>query len=266
MSAGKDNISQVGPVNSDMDTNPDRKPKKDLVGMQFGRLTVLEYTGRTKWSAYWKCQCSCEKKTIVISAGANLLRTNRASGSCGCIRDERAKAVNQVRLKTHGMRFTKTYRCWANMKTRATNTNADVGNNYVNRGITICKRWLKFENFFEDMGECPSDDHSIDRWPNNETGGYWCGHCEECKELGRPLNARWGTEEEQARNKRSNHQMNFNGETLCIVEMAKKYNINYGTLQARVTALGWSDEKAITTPVIPRNVKQSSHVQVPPPA
>jgi hypothetical protein len=81
-------------------------------------------------------------------------------------------------------RVSPTYRCWQAMKYRC-QRRAD----YMVLGIQVCERWLSFENFLEDMGERPSLDHSLDRWPNNQ-GDY------------RPGNVRWATRSEQQRNKR----------------------------------------------------------------
>jgi hypothetical protein len=75
----------------------------------------------------------------------------------------------------HGWSRTSTYKSWASMIGRC----LDVGNasypSYGGRGITVCERWLKFEDFLEDMGERPSRDYQIDR--RDPDGNYETANC-----------------------------------------------------------------------------------------
>lgn len=80
------------------------------------------------------------------------------------------------------------YQVWSNMKTRCLNSNSRSYKYYGERGIKICKKWLKsFNAFYRDMGPRPSPDFSIDRIDND--GDYT------------PNNCRWATWEQQASNK-----------------------------------------------------------------
>lgn len=77
------------------------KVKKDLTGMTFGRLTVLEQAEdhiqpNGVHRPMWKCQCNCKDKTIVIVQGSDLKYGH--TKSCGCINKEINKKYNDVEL------------------------------------------------------------------------------------------------------------------------------------------------------------------------
>lgn len=118
---------------------------------------------------------------------------------------------------------------------RCTNKNHHKYKDYGGRGITVCARWLEsFKNFYEDMGERPSMDHSLDRIDNNE--GYSIDNC------------RWATPKEQSRNQRSNRILEAFGKSQCLVEWAEELGIPTSTLDSRLNKRGWCVTKALLLP------------------
>ena len=132
--------------------------------------------------------------------------------------------------KTHGMEGTLVYKTWANMLQRCRNPKATRYPRYGGRGITVCQRWDKFENFYEDMGPRPKG-KSLDRINNEGIYG--------------PDNCRWATAREQSNN-RINTVM-VNGEPLAVV--ARRHVMSPYTLYTRYVRHGWTLEEALHTPV-----------------
>jgi hypothetical protein len=120
------------------------------------------------------------------------------------------------------------------MKNRCNNKKTPTYHNYGGRGIKVCDRWFVFNNFLDDMGEPPTIKHSIDRINNNK--GY------------SPDNCNWSTPREQARNTRSNRILEFHGETKTISEWSQHLNFRHSKLSDRINKLGWTIERALTTP------------------
>lgn len=199
----------------------------NLTGQKFGKLTVLKLS-YTKRYTYWKCLCDCGIEKIILGTRLTAGRTR----SCGCL----AK-TNGIK---HGMRHTRSYKSWQGMKSRCLNKSVSSYKDYGGRGIKICKKWMKFENFYKDMGNRPNGT-SLDRINNNK--GYYKKNC------------KWSTPEEQNINKRNNHCIYYKGRTMTISEWAKILNINPGTLHHRIFIYKWSIEKAFLTPI-----KRRTHI------
>lgn len=205
----------------------------DLVGKKFGRLRVLTRNGSNiSGNAVWLCVCDCGQKTNVPSNNLKSCHTT----SCGCLGHE-------LRIKhgyAHRKRRSRVYNTWADMIQRCTNSCVSNYPRYGGRGITVCERWLKFENFLEDMGKPPTDKHQIDRTYNDE--GY-------CKQ-----NCRWVTRNQNQRNTRRNRLLTFFHKTQCMIEWAEETGISASIIWQRLKR-GWSTERALTEPMRRRGAR-----------
>lgn len=158
-----------------------------LAGERFGRLTVIERYGVSNdRRILWKCICDCGNERIVSSK----CLTSGHTKSCGCLQREN---VSKARKK-HGHKKEKLYTCWLNMRYRCNNKQSKDYKYYGLIGISVCKEWDDFQNFYDwayangynpnaPLGKC-----TIDRIDVN--GNY------------EPSNCRWVDMKVQNNNKR----------------------------------------------------------------
>jgi hypothetical protein len=118
------------------------------------------------------------------------------------------------------------------MRARCLNPNDTAYPHYGGRGISICERWSRFENFFADMGQCPPKGE-LERI-NNE-GNYEPGNC------------RWATRAEQLRNTRRTTSIEYGGRKWCRTDLAAHLGIRPDTLKRRI-ASGWPQESWAVMP------------------
>lgn len=209
----------------------------DLTRERFGRLTVVAYAGKDNWNrATWSCVCDCGQRTVVQSGN---LRSGHTK-SCGCLNAEKIQQQSVRHGHYKNGKMSKTYKAWSCMIQRCTNPKRPGYHRYGGRGITVCKRWIKFESFLKDMGDQPPG-HQLDRIDNN--GNY------------RKKNCRWTTPKQQARNRRDNRLITYKGKTQCLAAWAEKFGVSPATLWQRLFKLHWSINKALTTPVKKRRKK-----------
>lgn len=196
---------------------------KDETGNVYGRLTVLRVGVYNRLGYKWICLCECGKETEVQGT---FLR-NGNTRSCGCLAVETAAA----REWKHGKSHTKVHRTWQQMWNRCTNANSNSYRNYGERGIKVCDRWREFTNFYEDMGDPPSEDHSIERIDNE--GDYT------------PDNCCWATDKEQCSNRRNNIRVEYDGRTQTLKQWAEELNLNYLAMYRKYIKQKKSIEEAI---------------------
>lgn len=200
---------------------------KDIEGQKFNRLLVLGYAGNKPRSKWW-CECECGIVCVVLSGDL----ASGGTSSCGCLRNDSVRRA----VQKHGKSLSCLHSVWRGMRGRCNNPNNKDYHNYGGREkpIKVCKRWDKFENFYEDMGDRPSRNHSIDRTDND--GDYKPGNC------------LWVLPKDQARNTRANRMLTFNGETHCLTRWAEICGLSRAALSCRINRYNWTVEDALTKP------------------
>lgn len=185
----------------------------DLSGKRFGRLSVLNIAYSTPAKVYyWNCLCDCGNYCTIMG---NSLRKPNGTRSCGCIHKE----ATSLAKKKHGLskKTTPEYRAWKAMKKRCYNPNYHSFHNYGGRGIIVSESWINsFQNFYNDMGERPSPNHSLDRIDVN--GNY-------CK-----WNCKWSTQTEQSKNRNCNRWYSYNGKKMILSDWAKFFGSHFSNV------------------------------------
>lgn len=198
--------------------------KLNLIGQKFGHLTVISEAEKSGKHYRWHCLCDCGKTSIVTTTHLRSGHTKQCS-DCG-------KKSGGMKRAIHGMRGTRIYKIYAKMIERCTNKNAIGFKNYGGRGISVCKDWINNFKAFHNWAIANGyrEDLTIDRIDNN--GNY------------EPSNCRWVTRKQQAKNRRTT--IFVNGE--CLKDVCNKLGIKYKMVHYRIKTLGWTIERALTTP------------------
>ena len=186
---------------------------KDMTGQRFASLVAVRIVGRaSSGDLKWEFLCDCG---ATFEANGYYARAGKIT-TCPTCATERTRAAN---LK-HGMTESREFEIWTGMHTRCYNGNAKSFQSYGGRGIAICDRWREsFENFYADMGPCPSVKHSVERLDNN--GNY------------EPDNCVWATATQQAGNKRNNVRVTIDGETRILSDWARHFGVQLPTASLR---------------------------------
>jgi hypothetical protein len=144
------------------------------IGQKYGALTVLEIKAgkqninenlKEDRKYFVKCDCSQTLSVKISQLKKNIY---------GCL-----QCAIQKRNVVHGLarrnQKVPEYNVWNNMKRRCKDIKNIYYKNYGGRGITVCDRWEKFENFYSDMGPRPTTKHELDRIDNDQ--GYSLANC-----------------------------------------------------------------------------------------
>ena len=200
--------------------NRDLVPGFEVPG---SRLTVVGFDHKDEKShKYYQFRCDCGNLTIV--RGLDVI--SGSIKSCGCFR----KARQGLSRTPEGIAIYHAIK-------RCHNPDDPQFYHYGGRNIKVCDRYKGkdgIQNLIDDIGRRPTSEHSLDR--KNNDGDY------------EPGNIHWATWEEQANNRRGNHLITYKNETLTIAQWSKKLNIEHWVIRSRLSK-GWSEHKALTTPV-----------------
>lgn len=197
-------------------------PFDNLTSQTFGELTVIE-RGPTKHShVQWFCRCSCGTRTLVRHDNLMGMRTR----SCGHLRKHR-KSITKREARRRPFHMTPEYFVWQAIKTGTTNKHTLAYQFYGAQGVTMCDRWRdSFEDFKADVGMKPSPDMLLSRLDKSKP--Y------------EPGNVVWSTRTETMRNRVDNHNITWNGKTLCLQAWSELLGVSAATLSQRLAKWGVS--------------------------
>lgn len=198
----------------------------DLTGKRFGKLTVVKRVeSATNGSSQWLCRCDCGNEIVL----PYYTLKRRTRDNCGCIEKPHFNTK-------HGGSNTALYNMWKLMIYRCENPKNNAYKYYGARGLSVCEEWhdfLVFKKWVDDTK--PDGEYTLDRIDNNK--GY------------SPSNCRWASKSTQANNRRSNVQIDYNGETHNLMEWSSILGFDYKRVHNRMYKLGWTFEQAIQTPI-----------------
>ena len=201
----------------------------NLPGDMYGRLTLVEEVAGQSCRpsmCKWAVVCECGEVRQVRLDG---LRSGLTT-SCGCYALE-VRATNGRASATHGLTKHQLYYAYKQMLQRCHNPKSGKFATYGGRGITVCERWLSVENFIADMAPSHRPGLTLEREDN--ALGY------------SPQNCVWATKIVQARNKRNNRLIAYQGKNICLAEACELTGLPYARVLARLDKCGWSIPRAL---------------------
>jgi len=184
-------------------TNVPATIRLNLLGKRFGRLVVVGFGGRSASHAIlWTCQCECGS---VYDYWAGNLRGGLSSQCRDChLKDPPPKCI------THGQSKSPTYHTW----------------HWAKRRNLLCRKWLRFEAFLEDMGPKPD-------------GTFFCRKNQ--SRLHSPTNSYWG----DSTISQTGRSISFRGRAMNLSAWAREIGITRQAINKRLKN-GWPLERALT--------------------
>lgn len=209
-----------------------RFAREDLVDKQFNGLIVRERAENIGGHPAWLAECIyCGTKKAYREQALTSLKQK----SCGCMQRELQIEAHT----THGKSRSRVYGIWRGMIKRCTNPKHNGFENYGGRGIKVCERWRIFSNFYSDMGDPPTEYHTLERLNND--GNY------------DPKNCEWSTRSRSARNRRVTTRLNVEGKSVALEDIADavgvsskvlRYHLAKGRTIAQAVAIFKADPQA----------------------
>lgn len=199
--------------------------KLNRIGKRYGKLVALEDEGNGRWL----CQCDCGNTVSVLSTNlANMEKNDRGCRHCAKRQDIRGEKIGlllavecekgpvkgrsplwtflcecgntiQGTVREFHAQWLRSCGCygdahgsWKAMMARCYDQDNNRYSSYGGRGIRVCERWHRFENFIVDMGECPKR-HNLGRkkaeedyCPENCFWEHVSKNCRDTKNDGNP--------------------------------------------------------------------------------
>ena len=205
-----------------------RLPRKvrNIAGLTVSCLKVLTFHGSDGKKAVWNVQCLACNRVIKMQGTEFMKRYKKdAPSSCGCMRDQ----FLREQRTTHGMSRHPAFAVWRSMLDRCRLPSHQAYKNYGGRGISVCDRWQRFEEFWADMGPTYQPGLTLDRKDND--GHYQPGNC------------RWIDRRAQANNRRNS--VIIDGKPLS--QISAETGIGMTTLYYRL-ANKWPKDKLLIPP------------------
>lgn len=215
---------------------------QELIGKKFNRITILDIWQNPEKKYYmcrYHCVCGNVKETRLTNVKNGYLK------SCGCLKyihsipSEENDAVGKIKHPLHP--------AWASMMSRCYHKSSTAYYLYGGRGIKVCDEWRNFWNFVkwsDSIGGRP-DGYTLDRI---DVDGDYC-----------PENCRWASDEVQQNNKRTNHYLTYNGETLTLSQWSRKLGLSRYAIQYRFMQ-GWSADEILSIPLNHRKKDSKRHI------
>lgn len=179
------------------------RPRLDLTGQVFGKLTVESFAETRGSQSYWNILCECGNRKAMQRSGIFNYK------SCGC----------EGGVEIHGMWKHPLYLTWQNIITRCYNPKSVDYKDYGGRGILVSHSWLDVRNFIADMNPKPANTQ-IDRRDNN------LGYSKE--------NCRWASKVENNQNRRNSVKVEYQGKLMSLKEAEALCGVSSRILEQRI--------------------------------